>query len=420
MALVGKSNEEKIWNYMKSKGLNDYGCAGLLGNIFAESGLNPKNLENTYERKLGYSDEEYCAAVDNGTYTNFINDRAGWGICQWTYHTRKKALYEYAKSKNKSIGDLEMQLDYLYQELSSDFKSLLVTLKNAKSILETSNEVLLKFECPADQSVSVQNKRASYGQKYYDKYAIGGKKGDDDMSYTKGNAVKLSTNFNSTEFDCHGSGCCSTTIVDPKLVEYLQKIRDHFGKSVTITSGYRCAKHNKNIGGATKSYHAKGQAADIVVKDVAPAEVAKYAESIGIKGIGLYETNKDGHFVHIDTRTIKSFWYGQSQVHRSTFGGSSNDTGNDTSSAVPSYKVGKTYKVQVGQLSVRTGAGTNFARKTYAQLSVNARKNATSTGYLKNGAAVTCLAIKNVSDDVWMKIPSGWCAAYYDGEYYIK
>ena len=62
-------------------------------------------------------------------------------------------------------------------------------------------------------------------------------------------------------------------------------------------------------------------AADIVVKDVAPAEVAKYCESIGILGIGLYETSKDGYFVHIDTRTTKSFWYGQAQAPRTTLGG---------------------------------------------------------------------------------------------------
>ena len=67
----------------------------------------------------------------------------------------------------------------------------------------------------------------------------------------------------------------------------------------------------------------KGQAADIIVDGVAPKEVAKYAESLGIQGIGLYETNKDGHFVHIDTRTKnKYFWYGQSEAPRSTFGGS--------------------------------------------------------------------------------------------------
>jgi uncharacterized protein YcbK (DUF882 family) len=95
------------------------------------------------------------------------------------------------------------------------------------------------------------------------------------------------------------------------LVDYLQKIRDYFKRPITITSAYRCAIHNRNVGGATGSYHSQGKAADIVVDGVTPLEVAQYAESIGIKGIGLYETDSDGHFVHIDTRTYKSFWYGQ-------------------------------------------------------------------------------------------------------------
>lgn len=141
------------------------------------------------------------------------------------------------------------------------------------------------------------------------------------ITYPKTDSKKLSENFKVSEFSCHGNGCCSTVKIDEKLVEYLQKIREHFDKPITVSSGYRCEKHNKRIGGATASRHMKGMAADIVVKDVPPAEVAKYAESIGVKGIGLYETNKDGHFVHIDTRTEKYFWYGQSQAYRSTFGG---------------------------------------------------------------------------------------------------
>jgi peptidoglycan hydrolase-like protein with peptidoglycan-binding domain len=161
------------------------------------------------------------------------------------------------------------------------------------------------------------------GQVYYDKYA----KGVENTTmatntYKKGQKTKLSENFNSSEFDCHGSGCCSETIINPKLVEYVQKIRDHFGKSITVTSGYRCPIHNKRIGGATGSRHSKGDAADIVVSGVAPREVAKYAESIGIKGIGLYETGADGHFTHVDTRDVKSFWYGQNEAKRTTFGGS--------------------------------------------------------------------------------------------------
>jgi len=174
-------------------------------------------------------------------------------------------------------------------------------------------------------------------------------------TYTKGIATKLSTNFKSTEFDCHGSGCCSKTLVDDKLVEYLQKIRDHFGKPVNVSSAYRCTTHNKNVGGATGSRHMKGQAADIYITGVKPAEIAKYAESIGILGIGLYETDKDGHFVHVDTRTTKSFWYGQAQAKRTTFGGA-------VTTATPQkelYRVRKTWadsKSQLGAYSILDNA----------------------------------------------------------------
>ncbi len=135
-------------------------------------------------------------------------------------------------------------------------------------------------------------------------------------SYTKGKATRLSHNFKSTEMDCKGKGCCSKTVIDNQLIVYLQRIRNHFNKPVIINSGYRCGKHNKAVGGATLSKHKFGMAADIVVRDVRPQEVAKYCESIGIKGIGLYST-----FVHIDTRRKKSFWYSHKQEYRSTFGG---------------------------------------------------------------------------------------------------
>ena len=65
MALYGANSEEKIWNFLYSKGLNEYSCAGIMGNLYAESGLNPSYLQNTYEKKLGYTDAAYVAAVDS-------------------------------------------------------------------------------------------------------------------------------------------------------------------------------------------------------------------------------------------------------------------------------------------------------------------------------------------------------------------
>lgn len=171
MSLKGSNNEEKIWNYLKSKGLNDYGIAGLMGNLHAESGLIPTNLQNSYEKKLGFTDTTYTNAVDNGTYNNFVKDSAGYGLAQWTYWSRKQNLLDFAKSKKASIGDLEMQLDFLYKELSEGYKTVLNVLKTAKSVREASDVVLLEYERPADQSEAVQIRRADYGETYYKKYA---------------------------------------------------------------------------------------------------------------------------------------------------------------------------------------------------------------------------------------------------------
>lgn len=327
MSLIGKTVAEKIWNYLKSKGFNDYACAGIIGNFDCESGLNPKNLQDSCQARLGFDDETYTALVDSGVYTRtqFIYDRAGYGLPQITWHTRKQSMYDFAKSRGSSIGDLETQLEFFYKELSESFRSVLQALMVATSVREASDIMLLKYECPADMSTAAQIKRASFGQKYYTLFVTNSTKGVENMGYlyfTKGQSVKVSEHFVSTEFDCHGRGCCSQTVVNEKLIEYLEKIRNHFNAPITITSPYRCPTHNSRIGGATGSRHSKGDAADIVVKGVAPREVAKYAESIGIMGIGLYETSSDGHFVHIDTREKKSFWYGQKEAYRSTFGGS--------------------------------------------------------------------------------------------------
>lgn len=163
-------NEKRIWDYLLGKIGNPFGVAGLMGNLYAESGLRPDNLQNTYEKKLGMSDASYTAAVDNGSYSNFVKDSAGYGLAQWTYWSRKQNLIDFAKERGASIGDLDMQLDFLMKELAG-YSSVLKTLRTATSIREASDTVLTKYERPADQSEAAQARRASYGQKYYDRYA---------------------------------------------------------------------------------------------------------------------------------------------------------------------------------------------------------------------------------------------------------
>ena len=171
---MGKEFGEKdIWDYLMGKIGNAYGVAGLMGNLYAESGLRANNLQNTFEKTLGMSDAQYTAAVDSGTYTNFVHDSAGYGLAQWTFWSRKQNLLTFKQSRGVSIGDCKMQSDYLYKELSEGYKSVLDTLKSATSVRQASDIVLTQFERPADQSEAMKQKRASYGQVYYDKYASG-------------------------------------------------------------------------------------------------------------------------------------------------------------------------------------------------------------------------------------------------------
>lgn len=172
MSLVGNTNEEKIWNYLMSRINNAFGVAGLMGNMQKESGLKSTNLQNTYEKKLGMTDETYTKSVDDGSYTNFVHDKAGYGLVQWTYYSLKQYLLDFAKKKGKSIGDLEMQLDCICTQLSEQYKSVWKALTSATSVKEASNVVLLQFERPADQSVSVQEQRAECGQQFYDKFVV--------------------------------------------------------------------------------------------------------------------------------------------------------------------------------------------------------------------------------------------------------
>ncbi|MBQ8699820.1 MAG: hypothetical protein IJ521_12650, partial [Schwartzia sp.] len=140
--------------------------------------LSPINLENYYESSLGMTDEEYTAAVDDGSSGNFVHDKAGYGLAQWTYYSRKQNLLDYARTTGASIGNLAMQLEFLWGEMQG-YGSMMETLSGASSVLEASNAMLLDFERPADQSEAVQAKRAGFGQDFFNRYAGQGMEGNE-------------------------------------------------------------------------------------------------------------------------------------------------------------------------------------------------------------------------------------------------
>lgn len=172
--ITSSADEAKIWDYiLEMVGGNAYGAAGLIGNLQSESRLMSTNMEDYYQSILGYDDISYTDAVDSGKYTDFCVDSVGYGLAQWTDVTRKTKLWNLAQSMGVSVGNLDMQLALLRQELSSNYSHVLNVLRNADSVKEASDYVLTRFECPLDQSNSAKEARASIGEYFYNKYVLG-------------------------------------------------------------------------------------------------------------------------------------------------------------------------------------------------------------------------------------------------------
>lgn len=105
-------------------------------------------------------------------------------------------------------------------------------------------------------------------------------------------------NFNRKEFICKCGKCNGDVEMYEELLEILQAIRNKYKKPVTVTSGIRCAKHNKNVGGVSNSRHLKGKAADIKIKGVSGAELKKAAYKYGCR----YSYVIVNDTVHIDIK----------------------------------------------------------------------------------------------------------------------
>lgn len=123
------------------------------------------------------------------------------------------------------------------------------------------------------------------------------------FSKSKEGKLKLTPNFTVSEFACKDGS--DTILIDTMLVYYLQKIREHFGKAVRINSAYRTPSYNAQVGGASESQHILGTAADIIIDQITPEQVAQYADQLGMGGVGIYKS-----FTHVDVRAGRARWNG--------------------------------------------------------------------------------------------------------------
>lgn len=179
------TNQETIWNYLKAQGFSSAGVAGIMGNLEAESGYRPNNMEDLANQKSGLSDADFTAGVDSGEITReeFISSERfgvctcnptgtptgqeyGYGLAQWTFTTRKAALYDFAKSRGVSIADLTMQLDFMIGEMSSSLKSYLKTVTDVEEACVTFHNDYEKSSATASMLAGRVTKAINVYNKY--------------------------------------------------------------------------------------------------------------------------------------------------------------------------------------------------------------------------------------------------------------
>ena len=122
--------------------------------------------------------------------------------------------------------------------------------------------------------------------------------------------MKLTENFSIEELNKHNFDMTDEVLDNLKMLAVqLEIVRAHFNAPVTINSGYRNIEYNRNIGSKDTSQHVKGTAADIVIKNVSPDDVADAIEFLinnGMLkegGVGRYNT-----FTHYDIRGTRARW----------------------------------------------------------------------------------------------------------------
>lgn len=166
------NTKKDIWDGLMREINNEIGVAALMGNLQAESGLKPYRVQGDFTQGYSFS-ITYTNQVDSGSISeyDFVNNGpngGGYGLAQWTFHTRKQNLYNRKIQKGVSIGDLGLAIEFLLYELNTDYSGVMSVLKSATTIREASDKVLFDFERPKDQSEEVQLQRERLGTVIYE------------------------------------------------------------------------------------------------------------------------------------------------------------------------------------------------------------------------------------------------------------
>lgn len=138
-----------IYDNFRAAGMTHAGACGVLGNLMAESSM----IANIAQRGMtGLTDEQYRDKFD--LYPDScIRDGVGYGLAQWTFWSRKKALWEFARKRGTSIGNEETQMLFIVCELQTEFPTLWTFLCQTDDLYAATEKVCREYERPAVNNV---------------------------------------------------------------------------------------------------------------------------------------------------------------------------------------------------------------------------------------------------------------------------
>lgn len=215
-SLVGDESMEQIWNFLVGSGCTEQGAAALMGNLQAESGCRSVRVQGDYA--YGNAEQysaDYTQKVDSGeiSESSFVNNGpngGGYGLAQWTDPSRKQKLYTYAKSHDRSIGDLQTQLEYLISELSTNsyYAQIWQLMQSSTDINQICDLILVRFENPADIEGN-RPKRRNNASEIYNKYK-GTSSAENNSSSESSNNNSNSNSDDDSDDDSNGSSSSSS------------------------------------------------------------------------------------------------------------------------------------------------------------------------------------------------------------------
>ena len=159
-------SDKTIYDALRRGGLSPAGACGMMGNMNAESALISTNVED----RCTMGDFDYTNAVDTGSISqsSFVHDSFGYGLCQWTYYTRKQNLYNATVAKGISVGDETTQCGFCIWELQNYYVGLYRDLCTTQDIADAAKRICAEYEQPAVNNFAV---RINSAQQFYNKFA---------------------------------------------------------------------------------------------------------------------------------------------------------------------------------------------------------------------------------------------------------